>query len=115
MSRQRAAHLLRGPYSIIRRPVLTEKTHTTLPSRQEPGTEDRARYTFEVHVKATKAQIRRAVESAFNVRVASVSTMLVKPRARVFQMRGGGGTGFTRWRKKAVVRLAKGSKVIDLI
>jgi large subunit ribosomal protein L23 len=116
MSRTGFAALLRSPYVILRRPVLTEKTHAQLPARQETGHEDRARYTFDVHAKATKLQIKRAVEAAFNVRVASVNTMVVKPRATSFHTaRGSAGLGYTRWRKKAVVRLAKGSKAIDLI
>ena len=115
MKYKRAAALLRDPYAVLRRPVLTEKTHDQLPGRQETGQEDRARYTFEVHVKATKPQIKRALETAFGVRVASVNTMLVKPRPRSFRMAGKGGMGSSRQRKKAVVRLAKGSKVIDLI
>jgi len=116
MSRRRAANLLTDPYSILRRPVLTEKTHEALPVRQETGHEDRARYTFDVHVKATKKDIKRAIEVAFGVKVASVSTMMVKPRLKSFRgVRGQGSTGLTRQRKKAIVRLAKGSKVIDLI
>ncbi len=116
MSRRRAANLLKDPYAILRRPVLTEKTHSALPVGQETGHEDRARYTFDVHVKATKPEIRRAIESAFGVRVSSVSTMIVKPRRKVFRgVSGKGSEGLTRYRKKAIVRLAKGSKVIDLI
>ena len=116
MSHKRAASLLKDPYTVVRRPILTEKTHAQLPVRMEAGKEDRARYTFDVHWKATKPQIKRAVEVAFGVKVASVNTILVKPRAKSFKtVTGRGGTGFTRQRKKAVVRLAKGSKTIDLI
>jgi large subunit ribosomal protein L23 len=115
MSYKRAASLLKDPYAIVHRPILTEKTHAQLPVRMETGKEERARYTFEVHVKATKPQIKRAVEVAFGVKVASVNTILVKPRAKSFRtVTGRGGTGYTRERKKAIVRLAKG-KTIDLI
>lgn len=116
MSRRRAGNLLKDPYSILRRPVLTEKTHAGLPAGQASGHEDRARYTFEVHVKATKPEIRRAIEAAFGVKVDSISTMIVKPRKKNFRgLSGRGSQGLTRQRKKAVVRLAKSSKVIDLI
>jgi large subunit ribosomal protein L23 len=116
MSHKRAASLLKDAYAIVRRPILTEKTHAQLPVRMEAGKEDRARYTFDVHLKATKPQIKRAIEMAFGVKVDSVNTILVKPRAKSFRtVTGRGGTGFSRQRKKAIVRLAKGSKMIDLI
>lgn len=115
MSRNRASTLLRDPYAILRRPVLTEKSHRMLPGSQKEGQEDRARYTFDVHVKANKAQIRKAVEAAFGVKVEAVSTLVVKPRRKSFRTKSGrGGQGFTRERKRAVIRLAKGSKAIDL-
>ena len=116
MGRSRAGKLLTDPYAIVRRPILTEKTHDQLPARQKAGQEDRARYTFSVHVKSTKDQIRRAIEKAFGVKVESVNTMMVKPRIKTFRMvTGKGGQGYTRQRKKAIVRLVKGSKAIDLI
>lgn len=115
MSRGRASGLLKDAYSIIRRPVLTEKSHRTLPASQETGKEDRARYTFEVHVKANKHQIRDAIEKAFGVTVETVNTFVIKPRKKTFRMMGRGGVGATRMKKRAVIRLAKGSKGIDLI
>jgi large subunit ribosomal protein L23 len=115
MSRNRATALLADPYSVIKRPVLTEKTHRTLPHYTEAG-DSSARYTFEVHPKATKHQIKLAIEQAFEVQVDSVCTMIVKPKKRAFRMRRGKGSqGMTRLKKKAVVRLAAGSKGIELI
>jgi len=117
MSHKRAGKVLNSPYAVLKRPILTEKTHMGVQAGGEPGTaSDTSRYTFEVHVKATKVQIKKAVETAFGVKVASVNTMIVKPRMKSFRMvRRGAGTGFTRIKKKAVVRLAKGSKTIELI
>jgi large subunit ribosomal protein L23 len=112
MSRSRAANLLTDAYAVVIRPVLTEKSHDML----SLGEEHQARYTFEVHPKATKEQIKKAIEEAFEVKVASVNTMMVKPRRKSFRMVSGrGGVGFTRARKKAVVRLTRDSKTIDLI
>lgn len=112
MSRSRAANLLSDAYAVLKRPVLTEKSHDML----SLGEEHQSRYTFDVHPKATKAQIKKAVEEAFGVKVASINTMIVKPRRKSFRMVSGkGGVGFTRLRKKAVVRLTKDSKTIDLI
>jgi large subunit ribosomal protein L23 len=114
VSRKRASNLLRGPYAVLRRPVLTEKSHSLLPEKQETGHEDRARYIFEVHPKADKTDIKRAIEAAFDVKVVSVNTLLVKPRRKAFRVPGQGGEGFTRQRKRAFVRLAKG-KTIEMV
>ena len=111
MSHKRAGNLLTDPYAILRRPILTEKSHDMISEGAEKGS---SRYTFEVHVKADKAQIKRAIEAAFNVKVAAVNTVIVKPRPKTFK----GGMrklGFTRQRKKAIVRLTKGSKQIELM
>lgn len=116
MSHSRSAGHLTSPFSVIKRPVLTEKTHAGLPVRQEAGQEHRARYVFEVHPKSTKNQIRIAIETAFGVEVESVNTQIIKPRAKAFRMAGGRGSqGTTRLKKRAIIRLAKGSKQIELI
>jgi large subunit ribosomal protein L23 len=113
MSRNRASHHLGDAYAILRRPILTEKSHDMVSAGGAEG-EQKGRYTFEVHVKANKDQIRRAVEAAFGVTVESVNTMIVKPRKKAF--RGGARKiGLTRIKKKAVIRLAKNSKPIELI
>ena len=111
MSRNRAAHLLNDPYAVLRRPVLTEKSHDMV---SEGKDSKKSRYTFEVHVKANKQQIRSAIEAAFGVTVDTVNTMIVKPRKKAF--RGGSRVpGFSRQRKKAIVRLTLDSKQIELI
>lgn len=51
---------------VIVRPVISEKTFAEA---------DRGKYTFVVHPKATKPEIRRAVESIWGVRVRKVNTM----------------------------------------
>src|SRR5436305_1058128 len=116
MSKNRASHLLSDPYAILRRPVMTEKSHTLAAAAGE-GKEDeghKRRYTFEVHPKANKHQIRSAIEAAFGVTVDTVNTMIVKPRKKAF--RGGARkAGYSRLRKKAVIRLTKESKQIDLM
>lgn len=116
MSKNRASHLLSDPYAILQRPVMTEKSHAMAAAPAEGKEEDnqKRRYTFEVHPKANKHQIRSAIEQAFGVTVDTVNTMIVKPRKKAF--RGGARkAGFSRLRKKAVVRLTKESKVIDLM
>lgn len=91
-------------YNVVRRPLVTEKgTHQ---SRQEHGaTNSRpgrgGAYTFEVHDKANKIQIRDAIEKIYNVRVQSVRTSVVRGKARRFR----GRSGVAKTWKKAVVVL----------
>ena len=51
---------------VILKPVLTEKSAVSL---QE------GKYTFKVDRRATKVQIRKAIEEIFNVKVLDVNTM----------------------------------------
>jgi large subunit ribosomal protein L23 len=54
------------PATVIRRPLVTEKTTF--------GVDVHKRYGFEVDAKATKPQIKHAVETLYGVRVLSVAT-----------------------------------------
>jgi large subunit ribosomal protein L23 len=67
------------------------------------------RYAFRVARKATKAEIKQAVEQRFRVTVAAVNTMNVKPKEK------GAGTrrGYTSAWKKAVVTLTRGQTIED--
>lgn len=81
-------------YDIIKRPVVTEKSEAL---RREYN-----KYTFEVHPKANKIEIKKAVEAIFNVKVESVSTQNKKPIVK----RHGMKLYKTQLKKKAVVKLA---------
>ena len=59
------------PYQTVLRPVVTEKSHRL--TREERGGKEPTplnQYTFEVAAKATKGQIKTAVEELFHVKVA---------------------------------------------
>ncbi len=116
MSKNRASHLLSDPYAILRRPIMTEKSHTLAaqPAEGKEAEAHKRRYTFEVHPKANKHQIRSAIEAAFGVTVATVNTMIAKPRKKAVRS-GARKAGFSRLKKKAVIRLTKESKQIDLM
>jgi len=62
------------PTTVIRKPLLTEKA--TIDSAENN------RYTFEVDRRATKDQIRTAVEALYNVRVETVATQTRKGSTR---------------------------------
>lgn len=78
---------------IVRRPIVTEKATLLLESNQ---------YTFEVHPKATKPQIKAAIEEIFDVSVIGIQT--TNPPRK--QRRVGRFTGYRPTYKRAVVRLA---------
>lgn len=81
------------PYHVILRPHTSERTHDYL--------EECETYVFEVHPKATKTDIRGAIEKIWGVKVKSVRTMNLMGKHR----RMGRHVGRTRNWKKALVRL----------
>ncbi len=86
-------------YDIIRRPVITEKTSI----QKEVSNQ----FTFEVDRMANRVEIKRAVESIFNVKVAGVRTMQVKGKTK----RRGWIVGKRRDWKKAIVTLMPGERI----
>ncbi len=82
-------------HQIIRRPLVTEKSSI--------GREERNLVTFAVEPKASKHQIRRAVEELFSVEVLEVRTMRMPRKSR----RVGKFKGRKPEWKKAIVRLAQ--------
>ena len=88
-------------YDIIRRPVITEKG---LKLKEDDET-----LCFEVSNRATKTQIKEAIERIFKVKVEHVRTMNVQGKER----RRGRFTGYRPDWKKAYVRLREGEKMIE--
>ena len=86
-------------YTIIRRPLITEKGMM--------GVESKNQYPFEVAVDANTAEIKRAVEEAFSVRVVKVRTMMQRGKPR----RQGYRRTYMRAWKRAVVTLAPGETI----
>ena len=85
-------------YDIIFAPVITEKSE----KMKEQG-----KYAFKVDAKATKPQIKKAIESIFNVKVEKINTLNSHPKKK----RVGKYTGMTNKYKKAIVKLAKGKTI----
>jgi len=88
-------------YSVIRRPLITEKALTT---RELQGA-----LVFEVAANASKSEVKQAVEQLFKVKVASIRTVSVVGKER----RRGKFSGYLPDWKKAYVRLKAGEKVPD--
>ena len=83
---------------IIKAPLITEKRRM----EQENG-----KYTFLVDSKATKTEIKDAIEKIFKVKVEEISTLNVKPKKK----RVGRYTGLANRSKKAIVKLAEGHTI----
>jgi len=68
-------------------------------------------YVFEVSRSSNKIEIARAVETAFNVKVAEVNVLVAKGKAVNWRTRGRSVAGRRQDVKKAIVRLQKGHKI----
>ena len=80
------------PEDVIIAPVITEKSNDELQA---------GKYTFRVNKKATKIDIRNAVEKLFEVKVVNVNTLSVKGKEK----RMGKTSGKTSDWKKAIVTI----------
>jgi len=87
-------------YDIIKKPLLSEKSYSGIAAKN---------YTFIVDPKATKTQIKAAVEEIFKVRVEKVNTANFKGKYK----RHGKHEGYTSDFKKAFVQLKAGEKAIE--
>lgn len=88
-----------NPYSVIVRPVLSEKSDATR--------ERESKYTFEIKRDASKNDVKAAVEALFDVKVASVNTCITRGKMR----RKGMHVSMSSNKKKAVVTLHQGQKL----
>ncbi|MDX2501066.1 MAG: 50S ribosomal protein L23 [Deltaproteobacteria bacterium] len=86
-------------HEIIIKPLITEKTSIQKELHNQ--------LSFEVDRRANRIEIKQAIESIFNVRVAAIKTMQVtgktKQRGRI--------TGKRRDWKKAIVKLMPGERI----
>ena len=84
--------------SVIKKPLITEKNTI----HNAGGV-----YVFEVDLKATKTDIKFAIEKEFGVKVSSVNTSLGRGRSKMTKF----GAGKVPYWKKAFVRLNEGDKI----
>lgn len=89
-------------YDVLRRPLITEKSNYQLNKLNQ--------YTFEISSNATKAMVKEAVETIFDVTVERVNIIRtpakrsVRARSRRLMVRKAGI-------KKAIVTLAEGDSI----
>jgi len=85
-------------YEIIRKPVVTEKS--TMGS-------EHGQMTFKVPLKASKPDIKIAIETLFKVNVTRVNTLIQKGKTKRFK----GVKAFRSDEKKAIVTLKDGQTI----
>ena len=85
-------------YDVIIAPVITEKS--TMAS-------ERNQVIFKVSQKATKPQIKEAIEKLFDVKVKAVNTLVRKGKFKAFRGRPGQQSDL----KKAIVTLEEGHRI----
>lgn len=89
---------MKTSYDIIIKPIITEASMISM---------EENKYTFKVDKHANKTEIKRAIEELFEVDVVKVNTMNVKGKIK----RLGRNEGKRADWKKAIVKLAPGSKI----
>jgi large subunit ribosomal protein L23 len=87
-------------HDIIRRPIVTEKSMSSMSDKK---------YTFVVDIHANKVMIKRAVEDVFGVKVEDVKTARFLGKTK----RVGVHIGKRADYKKAIVKLTTDSKTIE--
>ena len=86
---------------IIKAPLITEKS---------ANDKEKNKYTFLVSEKASKTEIKEAIEKIFKVKVESISTLNIKVKKK----RVGRYTGLSNRGKKAIVTLKDGMTIENM-
>lgn len=93
--------MIKDPYRIILRPIITEKSTLLKEKNRE--------VCFEVNPKANKIEIKKAAEQLFKIKVERVRVQNKRGKMR----RVGRSAGKKKDWKKAYVKLKEGEKMIE--
>ena len=93
--------MIKDPYRIILRPIITEKSTLLKEKNRE--------VCFEVNPKANKIEIKKAAEQLFKIKVERVRIQNMRGKMR----RVGRSAGKKKDWKKAYVKLKDGEKMIE--
>ena len=91
---------MKNPRDVVIAPVISEKSYEQLEQNV---------YVFKVHTSASKPEIRRAVESIFDVTVTKVNTLNRKGKVR--RNRRSNTVGKRADTKRAIVTLTEGDSI----
>ena len=83
---------------VVIAPVVSEKSYSLIEDNK---------YSFRVHPRAHKTQIRQAVEELFDVKVEGVNVVQVRSKPKRRGMHRGKKPGW----KKAIVQLREGDRI----
>ena len=86
----------KDPRDILIKPIVSEKSY---------GLMDEGKYTFEVDPRATKTEIKIAVEKIFGVKVGAVATQ--NRKGKVYRTRD--GIGKRKDVKRAIITVREGT------
>ncbi|WP_442507061.1 50S ribosomal protein L23 [Novipirellula sp. SH528] len=87
------------PHQVLLRPLVTEKgVHRASRNNQ---------YAFQIHRDATKLDVKKAVETLFDVKVEKVRTQTRKGKSRRYRFRAGRTADW----KKAIVKLGEDHRI----
>jgi large subunit ribosomal protein L23 len=86
-------------YEILKRPITTEKSNRLKDEKRQ--------YAFEVDLRATKPQIKEAVETAFKVEVLNVNVMNMSHKRRHYGRR----VVYKPVWKKAIVTISASQRI----
>jgi large subunit ribosomal protein L23 len=94
---------------------ITEILHKGIVTEKSVKLQESSKYTFEVALKANKIDVRRAVETLFNVEVLSVNIMRMPGKPKMMHRKGAAPRPIEprEW-KKAIVTLKEG-QTIDIL
>ena len=96
--------------NILIKPIMSEKSNRLVESENK--------YVFQVSLSSNKINIKKAVESRFDVKVKKVSTIRQRGKIKNTSIKSGGKvirtSGYRKEIKKAIVTLVEGNK-IDLV
>jgi len=91
--------IVKSVYSIIKSPLVTEKSARDSVYRK---------YAFRVDRDANKIEIKRAIEKIYKVKVAKTSALMIKGKTKRLRSNQAGKT--VSW-KKAIVTLREGFEI----
>ena len=91
--------------SILIKPIITEKANN--------DSELNNRYTFQVEKSANKVEIKKAIESAYGVKVIKVRTINVRSDRRIRYTKAGIQFGKSNAIKKAIIQIAEGESILS--
>ena len=105
----------KNSYNIIKNRIFTEKAKVLEGLKDSQSSKHLKRfnlqkYVFEVDRRATKTQIKEALEQIYKkdkIKIISVNTIITKSKPRFFKRI----PGSTKQRKKAIITLREGDKI----